>query len=43
MDVRSVPRKIAYGVIGALLFALLFLATFQDRRENVGTRTAYSG
>lgn len=40
MDVRSVPRKIAYGVIGALLFALLFLATFQDRRENVGTSQA---
>lgn len=40
MDVRSIWRKIAYGAIASLLFALLFLATFQDRRENVGTRQA---
>ena len=40
MDVRSVGRKIAYGAIAALLFALLFLATFQDRRENVETGQA---
>ena len=40
MEVRRVWRTIAYGVIAALLFALLFLATFRDRRDNVGTSQA---
>lgn len=40
MDARKKWRTIAYGIIAVLLFALLFLATFRDRRENAGTSQA---